>query len=124
VIFSPIAESLPHLRGGAKIRPLAVSNIRRAPELPDLPTFAEAGIANSVVMSKSGLYAPAGTPRTVIRTLNGELNRMVQQAEVRERFQSHGLVPVGGAPEELADYIKSEIERWTKVVKVAGIKLN
>lgn len=124
VIFSPIAECLPHLRGGAKVRPLAVTAAKRVPELPDLPTLAEAGVPNSDVQPRSGLYAPAGTPRAIVQQINAEVNRMLRQQDTRERLGTHGLVPVGGTSEDLADYIKSEIARWTKVVKTAGISIN
>jgi tripartite-type tricarboxylate transporter receptor subunit TctC len=123
LIFNPIAEILPHLRAGAKVRVLAVTNAKRVPELPETPTLGEAGVPNSDVVSKSGVYAPAGTPPAVIARLNAEINRMVVQPDVRERFTSQGLVPIGGTSAELADFIKSEIARWTKVVKVAGIKV-
>lgn len=123
VIFSPIAECLPHLRAGAKVRPLAVTADKRVPDLPDVPTLAEAGVPDSVVLSRTGLLAPAGTPRDIVNRLNAELNRLLQQAYVRERLNSYGLVPVGGTPEDLGNHLKSEIARWTKVVKAAGIKL-
>lgn len=123
VIFSPIAECLPHLRGGAKVRTLAVTADKRAPELPDVPTLAEVGVPDSVVMSRSALLSPAGTPADVIKILNAELNKLLKSPETFDRIRSHGLVPVGGTPEDLGNYLKSEIERWTKVVKVAGIKV-
>ena len=123
VIFSPIAECLPHLRAGAKVRPLAVTAAKRVPDLPDVPTLAEAGVPDSVVMSRTGILAPAGTPRDIVNLLNTELNRLLQQAYVRDRLNSYGLVPVGGTPEDFGNYLKSEIARWTKVVNAAGIKL-
>ena len=123
VIFSPIAECLPHLRAGAKVRPLAVTAATRVPDLPDVPTLTEAGVPDSVVMSRTGILGPAGTPRNIVNLLNAELNRLLQQVYVRERLNSYGLVPVGGTPEDLGNHLKSEIARWTKVVKVAGIKL-
>jgi tripartite-type tricarboxylate transporter receptor subunit TctC len=123
VIFSPIAECLPHLRAGAKVRPLAVTAAKRVPDLPDVPTLAEAAVPDSVVMSRTGILAPAGTPRDIVNLLNTELNRLLQQAYVRDRLNSYGLVPVGGTPEDFGNYLKSEIARWTKVVKAAGIKL-
>ena len=123
VIFSPIAECLPHLRAGAKVRPLAVTAATRVPDLPDVPTLSEAGVPDSVVMSRTGILAPAGTPRDIVNLLNTELNRLLQQAYVRDRLNSYGLVPVGGTPEDLGNHLKSEIARWTKVVKAAGIKL-
>ena len=124
VIFSPIAECLPHLRSGAKIRPLAVTAAKRMPDLPDLPTLAEAGVANSEVQPRSALYAPARTPRPVVAQINAELNRMLKQTDMRERLASHGLIPAPGTPEDLGEYLRAEIARWAKVVKIAGISLN
>ena len=123
VIFSPIAECLPHLRAGAKVRPLAVTAATRVADLPDVRTLAEAGVPDSVVMSRTGILAPVGTPREIVNLLNTELNRLLEQAFVRDRLNSYGLVPVGGTPEDLGNHLKAEIARWTKVVKVAGIKL-
>jgi tripartite-type tricarboxylate transporter receptor subunit TctC len=123
VIFSPIAESLPYLRVGTKVRPLAVTANKRVPDLPDVPTLTEAGVPDSVVMSRTGILAPLGTPQDSVKVLNTELNRLLQAADTRERLNSHGLVPVGGTPEDLGNYLKSEIERWTKVVKTVGIRV-
>jgi tripartite-type tricarboxylate transporter receptor subunit TctC len=124
IIFSPIAECLPHLRGGAKIRPLAVTAAKRMPDLPDIPTLAEAGVPNSEVQPRSALYAPAKTPRPVIAQINAELNGMLKQPDTRERLASYGLIPAPGTPEDLGEYLKAEIARWSKVVKAAGISLN
>ncbi len=122
-IFSPIAEILPHVRAGGKVRTLAVTNSTRVAELPDVPTFTESDLPGYEVVSWSGIYVPAGTPRTIVNQLNAAINRTVQQPEVRERLVSLGLVPVGGTPAALGDHLKSEIARWTKVVREAGIKL-
>ena len=123
VIFSPIAESLPYLRTGTKVRPLAVTAAKRVPDLPDVPTLSEAGVPDSVVMSRTALLAPRGTPPDVVNILNTELNRTLKQTDVRDRLNGHGLVPVGGTPAELTAYLTSEIARWTKVVKATGIKV-
>ena len=123
VIFSPIAEILPHLRSSGKVRTLAVTSPKRVPELPDTPTLAEAGLPEASTVTWSGIYAPAGTPSAIVNRLNAEINRMVKQPEVRERFASNGLVPIGGTPEALGAYLKSEIARWSKVIKEAGIKV-
>lgn len=123
VIFSPIAESLPYLRTGTKVRPLAVTAAKRVPDLPEVPTLSEAGVPDSVVMSRTAILAPQGTPQDVVKILNAELNRLLQQADTRERMATHGLVPVGGTPAELTEYLTSEIARWTRVVKVTGIKV-
>lgn len=122
-IFNPIAEILPQVRAGGKVRTLAVTSPKRAIEFPEVPTLAESGLPGFSVTPWSGIYAPAGTPPAIVNQLNAEINRMVQQADARERFQSVGLVPIGGTPAALGDYLKFEIARWTKVVKEAGIKL-
>jgi tripartite-type tricarboxylate transporter receptor subunit TctC len=122
-IFNPIAEILPHIRAGNKVRALAVTNPNRAPDIPDVPTLAESGCPACTVTTRLSMFAPAGTPGPIIERLNAELNRLLQQADVRERFQSQGLVPLGSTPAELGDYLKAEIVRWTKVVKDAGIKI-
>jgi tripartite-type tricarboxylate transporter receptor subunit TctC len=124
VIFSPIAECLPHLRSGAKVRPLATTAARRSPDLPDVPTLAEVGVPDTVEQSRSALYAPAKTPRAVILQINAELDRMLKQSDMRERLAANGLVPAPGTPEDLGAYLRSEIARWTKVVQAAGISLN
>jgi len=121
-IFNPIAEILPQVRAGGKVRTLAVTSPKRAPDIPDVPTLAESGLPGFAVTPWSGIYAPAGTPPAIVNRLNTEINRMMQQPETRERILSTGLVPVGGTPAELGNYLKSEIARWTKVVKEAGIK--
>lgn len=123
VIFSPIAESLPYLRTGTKVRPLAVTAAKRVPDLPEVPTLSEAGVPDSVVVSRTAILAPKGVPQDVVKILNTELNRLLQQSDTRERMATHGLVPVGGTPAELTEYLTSEIARWTRVVKVTGIKV-
>ena len=122
MIFNPIAEILPHVKAGGKVRTLAVTSPKRSPDLPNVPTLAESGLPGFSVTPRSAIYAPAGTPRATIERLNTELNRMLQQADVRERLQNNGLIPVGSTPAELGEYLKSEIARWSKVVKEAGIK--
>jgi tripartite-type tricarboxylate transporter receptor subunit TctC len=122
MIFNPIAEILPHVKAGGKVRTLAVTSPTRVPDLPDVPTLAESGLPGFSVTPRSAIYAPAGTPRAIVDQLNAELNRMLQQADMRERLQNNGLVALGSTPAELGEYLKSEIARWTKVVKEAGIK--
>ena len=122
VIFNPIAEILPQIRAGGKVRTLAVTAPKRSPDLPNVPTLAETVLPGFSVTPKSGIYAPAGTPRAVVDQLNAELNRMLSQADMRERLQSNGLIPVGGTPAELNEYLRSEIVRWSKVARDAGVK--
>jgi tripartite-type tricarboxylate transporter receptor subunit TctC len=122
-IFNPIAEILPMVRAGGKVRTLAVTSPKRAPELPDVPTLAEAGFPGATVTTVNGVYAPSSTPKVVIERLNAAVNKAMQNPEIRDRFSSQGLVPLGGTADELTDYLRTSVERWTKVVKDAGIKL-
>lgn len=120
--FIPLAVILPQARAG-KVRALAVSSSKRVEIAPELPTVAESGVSGFESMVWQGIFAPAGTPRDIVNQLNAEINRLVQQPEVRERFLSNALIPVGGTPVALGDHLKLEIARWAKVVKEAGIKL-
>jgi tripartite-type tricarboxylate transporter receptor subunit TctC len=104
------------------IRGLAVTSGKRHPSWPDLPTLAEAGVPDMEVPVWTAFFAPAKTPATIIARLQKEVARVVQTAEVKERFAGMGLQPVGGSPEELAKRVASDIEKWTAVAKAANIK--
>jgi tripartite-type tricarboxylate transporter receptor subunit TctC len=121
--FSPLAVVLPQARAG-KVRALAVGSAKRVEIAPDLPTIAESGVPNFESTVWQGIFAPGGTPPGIVNQLNAEINRILQQPEVRERFLSNALVPVGGTSAALGDHLKVEIARWAKVVKEAGIKLD
>jgi tripartite-type tricarboxylate transporter receptor subunit TctC len=117
----PVTVVMPQARGG-RVRALAVTSAKRLDQIPELPTVAESGVAGFDPIGWYAFFAPAGTPRNVIMRLNGDMNRILQQPDVRERFVSNGMFPSGGAPEALRDHLKSEITRWSKVIKEAGIK--
>ncbi len=120
-IFNPPSAILPQARTG-KLRALAVSSARRAEIAPELPTVAESGLPGFEVIVWFAIFAPAETPRGIVAQLNAEINRILQQAEVRERFLAVGMIPVGGTPDALGDYLKLEVARWAAVVKAAGVK--
>jgi tripartite-type tricarboxylate transporter receptor subunit TctC len=117
----PTAEG--HLKGG-KLRALAFSSAQRVATAPEVPTFAESGYPGFVVASWYGLFAPAGTPREIVRRLNADLNRILQAADVRERLSTLGVEPTGGTPEQFAETIKVDTARWAKVVSDAGIRID
>ena len=121
MIFDPMPPSLPFIKSG-KLRPLAVSSGKRSAILPDVPTMIEAGVPGYDQLSWLSFVAPAGTPRDVILKLNGEINRILQDAEVKERLVSLGMQPIGGTPEELGAHIKKQVDVWTRVIKVSGAK--
>lgn len=107
-----------------KLRGLAVTSAKRTAFLPDLPTMIEAGVADFEVVLWTSLFAPAGTPPAVIRTLQGEIAKIVRMPEIHERMAAMGIDPIGGTPEELAAQLKLDLDRWTRVAKTAGVKAN
>jgi len=110
----------PHVKSG-RLRALAIGSTRRIALLPDLPTIAEAGVPGYESTTWFGFLAPAKTPKEIIVKLNAELLKILQRPDVRERLAADGGEPVGTTPEQFGSYIKSEIERWSKVIKQAGV---
>jgi len=104
------------------LRGLAVTSAKRHPSWPDLPTMAEAGVPDMEVPVWTAFFAPAKTPAPVIARLQKEVARVVQTAEVRERFAQMGLQPVGGASDDLGRRVARDIEKWSAVAKAANIK--
>jgi len=121
VIFNVITGTLPYARSG-KLRALGVSTAKRVEVAPDLPTISESGLPGYEVIAWYNLFAPAGTPRPVITKINAEINRILQQPDVRERLLTLGVIPLSGTPEALGDYLQFEITRWAKLIREAGIK--
>ena len=121
--FNVITGTLPHVKSG-KLRGLAVSSGKRAEVSPDIPTIAESGVPGFDVITWYNMFAPARTPRPIVQRLNAEINRMLGQPDVRERFRSLGVKPLGGSPEDLGILLKSEITRYARLIKEAGVKLD
>ena len=121
MMFNGIPSSLPHI-GIGRIRALAVSSGSRVAVAPDLPTFAESGISGAEATSWTGILAPTGTPATVITRLNKELRSILQLPEIRSRLIGDGAEPAGGTPAAFGTYLKSELEKWGKVVRTTGAR--
>ena len=107
-----------------KIRPIAVTGPKRFSELPETPTVAESGLPGYNVTGWYGFYAPAGTPPQVIKRLNDEARKGLYSAEVKEKLEKTGNEPVVSSPEEFVAFMRSEIEKWAKVVKAANIRVD
>jgi tripartite-type tricarboxylate transporter receptor subunit TctC len=120
--FNVITGTLPHARSG-KLRALAVSSAKRVEVAPEIPTVAESGVPGFEVIAWYNVFAPARTPRAIVNRLNAEINRILQQPDVRERFMALGVAPLTGTPDDLGNYLKFEVARWAKLIKEAGIKL-
>lgn len=119
-MFGSIATVTPHIKSG-RLRALTITSGARSLALPDVPTAAEAGLTDLVMYSWNGVFAPAGTPRDVIAKLNAEIVSILRLPEVTERLTSLGFVANGMTSEEFSSLIRSETERWSKIVKDLGI---
>jgi tripartite-type tricarboxylate transporter receptor subunit TctC len=121
VMFDNLPNVITHVKGG-RMKALAVSGPKRSPLAPEVPTVAEAGVPGFEVTVWFGFLAPAGTPRDIIQRLNAESSRIINSSEVSDRFMKLGVTPATGTPEQFGDLVKSEVGRWAKVIKDAGIK--
>jgi tripartite-type tricarboxylate transporter receptor subunit TctC len=117
--FPTIISGLPQVKNG-KVRAIAVTTAQRSALLPNVPTIAEQGFPGYEVSGWYGLLAPAGTPKEVVAYLNTEVVKVLRQAEMKERMGADGATPVGNTPEQFAAYIRSEMEKYAKVIKASG----
>ena len=120
-VFSTAPSALPHIKTG-RLRGLAVTTAARSNLVPQLPTVAESGVPGYEAGSWYGIIAPAGTPRAVIARLNKEITTLLGTADFRDQIMAAGADPMPNTPDEFATYIKSEIAKWAKVIKLSGAK--
>lgn len=122
-LMDSVVSAQSHVRAG-RVRPLAVSGATRTKSMPDVPTFAEAGVSGMQLSNWFGVFAPAGTSPEIVQRLNRELNAIVKQPDVIERFEKVGAEPATGSPEHFAKLYRDEHENWKAVIKRANIKVN
>lgn len=121
LVFSNLPVALPHARGG-KLRAIAITSPQRVATAPEFPTVAESGLPGYEAATWFGLFAPAATPRDNIVKLNAESVGALNVPEVKDRMAAQGLFVVANTPEQFSAFLKTEIPRWAKVVKDAGVK--
>ena len=121
VMFTTPPTAMAYLKAG-RLRPLGLTTLTRIEALPDVPTIAEAGVPGYESVQWFGMLVPAGTPRPIIDRLHQEIARSLRAPDMRGRLTSLGLTAVGSTPEEFGAYMRSETEKWAKVIKTMGIK--
>ena len=121
-IFNGMLATYPHVKSG-KLKLIAVSSAKRVAAIPDVPTVAEAGLKDFETGSWQGVVAAAGTPKEIVGRLNTEIARILNTPEMKENLAKQGAEVYTMTPEQLGNWLKSEIEKWAKVVKAANLKL-
>lgn len=121
VMAATILTGMPQIRAG-RLRPLGITSLARSAAAPEIPTIAESGLPGFESIQWYGAMAPAHTPKDIVARWHTEIVRVLQMPEIKQRFIADGTDPVGNTPEEFRRYIQSEITKWTKVAKDAGIK--
>ena len=120
IMFATMPAAMPHVKSG-KVRPVAVTTEKRSQAMPELPTISET-IKGYEAATWYGMLAPAGTPRALVSRLHEAVVKTLAAPDMRERLGAQGFEPVGNTPAEFAAYIKSEIAKWGRVIREAGIK--
>lgn len=121
MLFSSMPAAIPHIQSGM-LRAIVMTGAKRSPAAPNIPTMAEAGLPGFEVSTGFGLFAPVKTPRAVISRLHDEVVKALKVPSVRDSLASQGAEPVGSTPEEYDAFVRSEIAKWAKVCKEAGIQ--
>jgi tripartite-type tricarboxylate transporter receptor subunit TctC len=121
IVCDTISSILPHYRSG-RMRALGVTSLKRSPVVPEVPTLDEAGIAGFEITVSGGYAFPARTPRDRVLRLNAEINKALLSPSMLKAIADRGGIPIGGTPEQFAEHLKRETEKWAKVIKAAGIR--
>jgi tripartite-type tricarboxylate transporter receptor subunit TctC len=121
ISFGAMAPAVPLIKDG-KLRALAVTSKKRSPALPDVPTMAEAGFPEVDGTTWTGMFVPAGTPKDIVAQLHRMVAGVVVLPDVKDRLAALGVEPVGNSPEECDAFVRSEMAKWSKVIRAAGLK--
>ncbi len=121
IVLSNTLTAKPLIEAG-KLRALAVTGAKRAEGMPNIPTIAEAGVPNYEALQWYGLLVPAGTPPDIVARLHAETVQALKLPDVKERLASDGAEPVGSTPRDFARFIQEELEKWTKIARIANIR--
>jgi tripartite-type tricarboxylate transporter receptor subunit TctC len=122
-LFPGLAAALPHIRAG-KMKPLAVTGATRHPLLPDVPTFEELGYKGFDGVQWYGIVGPAKMPAPIVKRLNEEINKLLANPDLRERLSSEALEPMPMSPEQFGQYMRDDIDKWSRLAKARHIEIN
>lgn len=123
VMFATVASAIGSIKAG-KVRPLAMTGAKRTSVLPDVPTMAEAGLPDYVVNNWYGVFVPAGTPGDIVARLNAEIGKALNSPDVRQRLLDSGIEVAPSSADQFASYVRAEMQKWAKVVKDSGAKVD
>jgi tripartite-type tricarboxylate transporter receptor subunit TctC len=123
LMFDGMGSSAPQIRGN-RLKPLAVTTRTRSAAFPDLPTLQEAGVPGYEVTTWYGLWAPAGTPPDIVARLQQAVAKAMVTKEIQDIWAAQGSGPGGNTPEQFGAFIKTEVVKWSKVVKDAGVRID
>ncbi len=121
-LFPGLAAALPHIKAG-KMKPLAITGTKRHPLLPDVPTFEELGYKGFDGVQWYGIVGPAKMPPAIVTRLNEEINKLLANPDLRERLSSEALEPMPMTPEQFGQYIRDDIDKWSRLAKARNIEL-
>jgi tripartite-type tricarboxylate transporter receptor subunit TctC len=122
LLFGSIAATMPIVKSN-RLRPIAVTTLKRIPALPNVPTVDESGVKGYDVANWHGFIGPKALPRPVVDRINNEVNKMIKQKDMEEKLQADGVAPAGGTPEQFAQVFAREIPQWKKVAAQAQVKV-
>lgn len=123
LMFDTMLSSMPHVKAG-KLKALAVTSSQRSPSAPDIPTVAESGLPGYEAIAWNGLLAPAGTPKDVVDRLSAELKKVLDNPEVKQRFEAQGFAAAWNTPTAYASFLQAEVDKWGKVVTASGARID
>jgi tripartite-type tricarboxylate transporter receptor subunit TctC len=121
MMFTDLTTALPHVKAGT-LRALATTRLQRSALFPELPSLHEAGVTDFDMDSWAAMFAPAHTPGDVVARLNGELRRIIDDADVKAKLGALGFEAFASTPQELGDFVKAQLVKWTRMIKDAGIE--
>jgi len=123
LMFDNLPTALPHIKAG-KLRGLAVTTASRSPLAPELPTMAESGLPGFELSTWFAFFAPAGTPRTIVDKIAGDMRRVLTQPDMQQRLAAIGVDVKASSPDELAAFQRTELAKWGKIIKDSGAKVD